>query len=71
MSLEYIVIEEFTLDKIILVVNDHIKKGWIPLGGICKMGDDLQHSVFYLQSMTKEDKNYHSNILQVLIIIQG
>ena len=53
MSLEYIVIEEFTLDKIILVVNDHIKKGWI--GGICKMGDDLQHSVFYLQSMTKED----------------
>jgi hypothetical protein len=55
MSLEYIVIEEFTLDKIILVVNDHIKKGWIPLGGICKMGDDLQHSVFYLQSMTKED----------------
>jgi len=56
---EYIVISETGLDAFIPAVNDHIQKGWQPIGGICSyhmnipQGNEALIMIEYCQAMVR------------------
>jgi hypothetical protein len=55
--MEYIVVESYkSVKEIIGLVNERIKDGYIPLGGINE-SSATNESVFLLQSMIKNDEN--------------
>ncbi|MBF8149078.1 hypothetical protein ITJ86_04175 [Winogradskyella sp. F6397] len=54
--MEYLVLRDIHLDALVITVNEYIKKGWKPLGGINSYRDKFMggnHEVAYLQGLVK------------------
>jgi hypothetical protein len=49
--MEYTVVTSEKLDDFIFVVNEYMKKGWVPIGGISL--NTFVPGKHYLQAMTK------------------
>ena len=47
----YTVVEEYDLQKLIIKVNEMIKEGWKPIGGVCAYSHVCD---CYLQTMIKD-----------------
>lgn len=57
--MEYTVIENSDLNKLVLHVNDNISKGWKPLGGVsCSIYEDCD-VYWYCQAIIRE-KEFNS-----------
>jgi hypothetical protein len=56
--MEYLIVSEYTIENCMSSVNDLIKLGWKPIGGICFSAtpEGLFNNKFiqYLQAMTRE-----------------
>ena len=51
--MEYTILSSRNEEYLIILVNEHIAKGWVPQGGVCLAVD---HFSYYTQAMIKITK---------------
>lgn len=57
MKPKYIIVEDTTKDRIEYWVQESMKKGYIPVGGVSMVFDNSCHAIVYAQAMIlKENK---------------
>jgi hypothetical protein len=51
--MEYTILSSRNEENLIILVNEHIAKGWVPQGGVCLA---LDHYAYFYQAMIKISK---------------
>ncbi|GGB96850.1 DUF1737 domain-containing protein [Dyadobacter sediminis] len=52
-AVKYLIVESNDMSKLAVIVNDYIKKGWLPLGGVGVNQKSELASKEYTQALTK------------------